>query len=105
MGYSLFNLTHILDMCKLAKTENIDLYNLKSSDGRSIPKAIEYLSQYLGKSKSAFPYKQIKDWEKVQNNLCWLLRRADMFSPTEKYKLLIEKHSISVENEVSQILY
>ena len=105
MGYSLFNLTHILDMCKLAKSENIDLYNLKSSDGRSIPKALEYLSQFLGKPKSAFPYKQIKDWEKVQNNLCWLLRRADMFSPTEKYKLLIEKHSISGENEVSQILY
>ena len=88
LGYSTFNLTHILDMCHLAKSLNIDIYHASSTDGRSISKALEFLSQFAGKPQSQFPYKQIKDWDAVQNKLCWQLYRADKLNSTpvfEKY--------------------
>ena len=79
LGYSTFNLTHILDMCCLAKSLNVDLFNAKSADGRSISKAIDFLTQFVGKPQSHFPYKQIKEWDNVQKKLCWQLYRADKF--------------------------
>jgi len=88
LGYSTFNLTHILDMCNLAKSLNIDLYHSKSNDGRSVLKALEFLSQYVGKPISQFPYKQIKEWDEVQTKLRWQLYRADKLNGTpvfEKY--------------------
>jgi len=88
LGYSTFNLTHILDMCHLAKSLNIDIYHASSTDGRSISKALEFLSQFAGKPQSQFPYKQIKDWDAVQTKLCWQLYRADKLNSTpvfEKY--------------------
>jgi len=88
LGYSTFNLTHILDMCHLASSLNIDLFHATSADGRSITKALEFLSKYVGKPISRFPYKQIKEWDDVQTKLCWQLYRADKLgsSPVfEKY--------------------
>jgi hypothetical protein len=79
LGYSTFNLTHILDMCYLAKSLNIDLYNTKSADGRCISKAFDFLAQFVGKSQIQFAYKQIKEWDSVQKKLCWQLYRADKF--------------------------
>lgn len=76
-GYSVFNLTHILDMCAMAKNQNVDLINWQSEDGRSIKKAFEFLIPYIGKHVTEFPYKQIRDWDKVQKELCWQLYRFD----------------------------
>ena len=86
LGYSTFNLTHLLDMCAIAKTMNIDLFPIKSTDGRSISKALEYLSQFVSEPQSNFPYKQIVDWDVVQNNLCLQLYRADKFSTNAAFK-------------------
>ena len=86
LGYSTFNLTHLLDMCAIAKTMKIDLFPVKSTDERSISKALEYLSQFVNEPQSNFPYKQIVDWEIVQNNLCLQLYRADKFSTTAAFK-------------------
>jgi len=86
LGYSTFNLTHLLDMCAIAKTMKIDLFPVKSTDGRSISKALEYLSQFVSEPQSNFPYKQIVDWDVVQNNLCLQLYRADKFSTNAAFK-------------------
>jgi hypothetical protein len=85
-GYSVFNLTHFLDMCCLARKFDMDLFYAKSSDGRSIPKAIDFLIPWLGKPISDFPYKQIRDWEKVQEDFCRILYRADSFTPIHEYR-------------------
>jgi len=86
LGYSTFNLTHLLDMCAIAKTIKIDLFHVKSTDGRSISKALEYLSQFVSEPQSNFPYKQIVDWDVVQKNLCLQLYRADKFSTNAAFK-------------------
>lgn len=79
LGYSVYNLTHFLDMSCMAKSLDFDLFNAKSPDGRSITQAIDFLVQYIGKPQSEFPYKQIKDWDAVQTKLRWELYRADKF--------------------------
>jgi hypothetical protein len=86
LHYSMFNLTHILDMCLIAKTLNIDLYNLKSDDGRSISKALEFMAQFAGKPKSEFPYKQISDWDGAQKRLILQLYRADKLTEKNDFK-------------------
>ena len=41
-GYTLFNLTHMLDMSFIGATEGIDIYNAASEDGRSITAALKF---------------------------------------------------------------
>ncbi len=86
LHYPTFNLSHMLDMCCIAKTMNINLYGVKSKDGRSISKALDYLSQFVGKPQSQFPYKQIVDWDATQENLCFQLYRADKFNSQPMYE-------------------
>ena len=104
LGYSTFNLTHILDMCCIAKSLNVDLFNTKSTDGRSISKALDFLSQYVGKTQSHFPYQQIKEWDSVQKKLCWQLYRADKFITKPAY-VKIYRNRISDSDKDDDVLF
>lgn len=88
LHYSIFNIEHAMDMCDLAKLNGIDLFNVETEDGRSISKAIDYIRVYLGKPQSEFPYKQIKEWDKNQEKLCWMLRRSTFFKPNAEFDTL-----------------
>ncbi|MFZ4455959.1 MAG: alginate lyase family protein [Bacteroidales bacterium] len=106
LGYSIFNLTHILDMCVMAKgVTGVDLFNKVSSDGRSVDKALAYLANFAGKPSSEFPYKQIKEWDKVQKELSWLLYRADKLSKKSKYLSLYSAELLSGGKAVESLLY
>ncbi|MEI6751814.1 MAG: alginate lyase family protein [Paludibacter sp.] len=104
LGYSTFNLTHILDMCCIAKSMNVDLFNTKSQDGRSISKAIDFLTQFVGKPQSHFPYKQIKEWDIVQKKLCWQLYRADKFL-TKPIYVKFYRNRISDSDKDDNVLF
>lgn len=104
-GYSVFNLTHFIDMATMAKSLNIDIYNATSADGRSITKAIEFLLPYLDKPQTDFPYQQIRDWEKVQKEFCWVLLRANGFLPKPLYKSLYSKYLPSSGKDNNYLLY
>lgn len=86
MGYSIFNINHMLDMCSVAKRIGYDLYSVKNSDGRCIDAAISFLLKYHGKKVSEFPYKQISDWDKTQKDLVDLARRASQYDKQFKFK-------------------
>lgn len=105
LGYSVFNITHFLDMCQMAKTLNIDLYNSLSSDGRSIGKSIDFLLTFIDKPQSEFPYKQIKDWEKVLKNFRWQLYRTDKLTSTKTYADYYDKLIFSTQKDNNYILY
>lgn len=105
-GYSVFNITHILDACMMAKTMGIDLFGATSKDGRSITKAIDFLTPYLGKVKSDFPYKQIKLWDAVQQNLCWQLYRVDhSFLNNNSYEKKYGKFFQFDSKDINYIIY
>jgi len=61
--YSLYNLSHIMDFCRLARYWDRAYY---AKNGERIDKAFEYLEQYLD-DPSTFPYQQITDWEECKN--------------------------------------
>ena len=96
LGYSTYNLTHFIDMCQIGKVIGIDLLSAKSSDGRSIMKAIDFLVPYINKPASQFPYEQIKDWDGVQQKLSWQLYRVDKMLPEPVYK---KYYSTSLEGD------
>jgi len=94
-GYSVYNITHYLDMCAIANTLNINLLDSKSEDGRCIVKAIDFLLPFIGKQVTDFPFKQIKDWDSVQQKLRWQLYRVDKMLA----KPLYENYYYSVINK------
>ncbi len=104
-GYSVFNLTHFIDMAIMARSLNIDLFNATSDDGRNITKAIEFLVPYLGQPQSEFPYQQIKDWDKVQKELCWQLLRVDKYLSKPTYKSLYIKLLPMTGKDNNYLLY
>ncbi len=86
-GYSVYNLTHLLDMCVVARTLGIDLYD--AADG-AIDRAIGYLTPFLG-NREAFPYRQIKDWQKVEQDFARQLLRASNLRENPEYRQLYER--------------
>lgn len=61
-SYSIFNLTHIIDMCYLARYWYPNYY---LEHRERIDKAFEFLGQYVD-NPDGFPYQQISSWEKCK---------------------------------------
>ncbi|MDR1371106.1 MAG: alginate lyase family protein [Dysgonamonadaceae bacterium] len=93
LHYTVYNIDHMLDICQMAGDAGKKLFFTQSEDGRSIGKAIDFIAPYTGKPQSEFPYEQIHSWEKSQNDLCWILKRASYFDNTPKYdELFLENY-------------
>jgi hypothetical protein len=105
LHYSVFNLLHILDLCFIANTMNVDLFNMKAEDDRSISKALGYLTQFAGKSKSKFPYNQINDWDGAQINLSLQLYRADKFFEKPVFEKYYKKNMYKFAKNKTVILF
>ena len=83
-GYSCYNLKHFFDMVNICRLQGIDLLADAEVAAR-LEKAVDYLMPYLGKPVSAWPFLQIADWPKEQQNMCWVLYRADRLFPGKQY--------------------
>lgn len=105
LGYSTFNLTHFLDMSQIGKRLDIDLLAAKSSDGRSILKAFDFLVPYINKPATQFPYQQIKEWDEVQQKLCWQLYRVDKMLAKPVYTKNYSPNIDLNKKNVEAILY
>lgn len=68
--YSIYNLEHLVDFCKMQKTLGNDFLN---NEGKRILSALEYLQQFVGR-KQDFPYQEIGDWNAAEQKLNKLLR-------------------------------
>lgn len=104
-GYSVFNLGHILDMCKMGRTLGVDLMKVESTDGRSIRKALEFLLPWAGKEQSTFPWQQIKDWSGVQQNYGLVLYRSDLMNNESRYKKQYENYVQKDTKNINLIIF
>ncbi len=104
-GYSVFNLDHIIDMCSIGKTLGYDLLNVQSADGRSVIKAVEFLLPFAGKAVADFPYQQIRDWDKVQQEYALLLYRVDKFLPKPLYGTYYNRFVGTNVKNINLIIY
>lgn len=86
LHYSMFNLTHMIDMCMIARTMQRDLFHHQSADGRSITAAFRFLTQFVGKPQSSFPYQQIAEWDVTMQRLSVQLFRADRLAGSTDFK-------------------
>jgi len=104
-GYSVFNLDHIIDMCYMAKGLGMDLYTTTSIDGRSIARALEFLLPYAGKTVEEFPYQQIRDWKKVQQEFALVLYRVDKLNGSLHYAHYYSNYLQEKEKNINLIVY
>lgn len=81
-GYSQFNLSHMIDVFLMAKKIGVPIDQSTSEDGRNFYKAMDFLTPYLGKDVSAWPYQQISEWEYKQQEFCKDLLRTYTLNPT-----------------------
>lgn len=63
-SYSIFNLSHIIDFCFLAKYWYPNYY---SEHGDRVERALDYLGRFV-EEPEAFPYQQVTDWETCKRN-------------------------------------
>jgi hypothetical protein len=104
-GYSVFNLDHIIDLCRIGKTLGYDLLQAQSADGRSFIKAIEFLLPFAGKTVADFPYQQIRDWDKVQQEFAILLYRVDKLLTKPVYGAYYSRFVGSKVRNINLIIY
>lgn len=88
-GYSQFNLSHMTDIFLMARKMGILIDDSTSEDGRNFYKAVNFLTQYLGRDVQEWPYQQISDWEAKQSDFCKDLYRIYTLNTSRKeyYKL------------------
>ena len=106
LGYSAFNVKHMLEMSEMARDLDTSFYAKTSPDGRCIGAAVDYIARYLGKNpKDFFPYRQIADWDKCMEEIAWIVKWASVFDSTKGYISMFEKHSLGMADDVNQLLY
>lgn len=92
-GYSVYNLTHILDYVDACYVAGYPVLEQDSVARTRICAAIDFLTPYLGREVESWPYQQINDWDKQQQNFCWILYRAQDYFPERNYAELLKQHN------------
>ncbi|NDV80480.1 alginate lyase family protein [Bacteroides sp. 51] len=95
-GYSQFNLHHMIDIFLMAQKMGISIDDSTSPDGRNFYKAVDYITPYLGKDVSEWPYEQISEWEVKQQKLSEDLYRIYTFNPSRTDYLHLYRTHIEI---------
>jgi hypothetical protein len=94
----------MMDMAELGQRVGIDIINAKSPDGRSIGKALEYAASYIGR-QDEWQYQQLKDWDKMEAEVAWLLRRMSVLTNDKSYEEQRIKANINSNTAREVLLY
>ncbi len=103
LSYTVMNLRGFIQLAILAGHVNVDLLNFKTSDGRSILKALEFMEPFALK-KRAWPFTQVSDTENIYKEIKYLFRIAYSLTGNPRYLAIAQ----SVEgdlNDLRNLLY
>jgi hypothetical protein len=87
-SYSIFNLRAFFSLATLSERVGVDLWNFETADGRSICKALDFLTPFALKEKK-WPYRQLGQFPAQE--LFPLLRRAVHKCPDGKYGAILSQ--------------
>lgn len=103
-GYSQYNLAHMIDVMQIAQHAGYELQGLDL-----IRKATDFLTPYLGKDVSEWPYEQISDWEQKQRELAKDVYRLAIVMSHEaegrKYEAIAKQHLVKRFSDPFYLLY
>jgi hypothetical protein len=86
-GYTLYNTRAMIRLAQLGEPLGIDLWNFQTSDGRSLRKALDFISAYADPAKP-WPHKQIDPFGR--QGIVKTLRQASPHYADLPYRKLIE---------------
>ena len=96
-NYHIYNLTHIIDYCIIMESLNKHFYR---KNRKIIDRAIDYLLRYVGKQEY-WPYKEISNWSKHENELLFQICRLNRLEGASKYKKYQEKSFENLERIIN----
>lgn len=100
-SYSSMNLSAFTKLAWFGQKVGVDLWNFKTSDGRSIKKAYEYLIPYISTDKK-WEYKQLGNLEEVKSGFVSLLMQAGKTFNEETYVSIAKKHQLSKSGHATE---
>jgi lysophospholipase L1-like esterase len=86
-GYTLYNTRAMIRLARLGEPLGIDLWNFQTSDGRSLRKALDFISAYADLTKE-WTHKQIEPFGR--QGIIKLLHHASIRYADQPYRKLIE---------------
>jgi hypothetical protein len=89
-GYSVFNVAAMTSMAELAERVGVDLWKYRSTDGRSLRKALDYLTPYLDGDRK-WPHGRDAGHPAKPEELAGPLLRAARGLGPDPYRKLLEK--------------
>jgi hypothetical protein len=90
-SYSCFNLLALTRLADLSEHAGVDLWRYKTTDGRSIRTALDFLVPYLGKNPKPWTMQQIH--ESKPDEVFPVLRAAALAYGDERYESLLKEYS------------
>lgn len=90
-SYSCFNLLALARLADLSEHAGVDLWRYKTTDGRSIRAALDFLVPYLGKNPRPWTMQQIH--ESKPDEVFPVLRAAALVYGDERYESLLKEYS------------
>ena len=90
-SYSCFNLLALARLADLSEHAGVDLWQHKTTDGRSIRVALDFLVPYLGKEPKPWTMQQIH--ESKPDEVLPVLRAAALAYGDERYESLLKEYS------------
>ena len=103
-GYTLFNLEALFTLAELGRRVDVDLFNYRTADGRSLRAALDYAAPYLDPAKK-WPGQQIHEVHQPDAGLAALLRRAAMLYPDGNYAALLQPAAAELAPSRFQLLW
>lgn len=102
LSYSLMNLNGLFELARLGEAVGLDLWHVKSSDGRSLRAALDFLESYCA-GRMEWPYPQIKPIE--PERVFILFRRAAAVYGDDRYRHIAESVNEGAACHLLELVY
>lgn len=101
-GYSVGNLNGLFTLAEFGSSVGVDLFGYRTSDGRSLRGALDYMAPYFNSGKK-WPWQQIKEIKQPDELLASLLRRAAIAYNAPEYEEMI--HDAKLAQSLFQLVW